>query len=314
MPPLDLAYRVGALEGTEAPLELYDRIGRETHDQIVSLLPAEWSWEGKRMLDFGCGAGRTVRHFFAEASHGGELWGADIDERSVAWLRENLSPPAQALVNDELPPIDRPDGSYDLIWAVSVFTHLTESWSAWLLEMHRLLDEGGLLVATFMGEQMSQWLAGEPWEENRVGMNVLHTWQSWEEGGPSVLHSEWWVREHWGRAFEVVEIDSRPSMEGQLASHSWAVLRKRPGNFTRAELERIDPAEEREVAALRHNLVQAQNEMVALRRAAQEEGPSYGALDARAVASASAKYEASLSWRVTRPLRAAGKLLRRSPG
>jgi SAM-dependent methyltransferase len=309
-PPLDLAYRVGALEGTDDPLELYERLGREIHEQICSLLPDGWDWDGKRSLDFGCGAGRTIRHFFEEAERG-EVWGCDIDRPSVEWVQENLSPPLHALLNDERPPIDRPDASYDLIWAVSVFTHLTDSWSEWLLEMHRLLDEGGILIATFMGGPMSEWLAGEAWDEDRIGMNVLHGWQSWDEGGPSVLHSSWWVREHWGRAFEVVEIDESPEMEGQLASHHWAVLRKRPGSFTTDDLERLDPGEPREIAALRHNLVQTQNEARVLKAAANGAG-EYGALDARAVARAAERYESTLSWRVTRPLRALRRLGRSS--
>ena len=37
-----------------------------------------------------------------------------------------------------------PDGAYDLVLAVSVFTHLTASWSAWLVELHRVLADGGL--------------------------------------------------------------------------------------------------------------------------------------------------------------------------
>jgi hypothetical protein len=32
-------------------------------------------------------------------------------------------------------------------------------------------------------------------------MNVLYHQRDWEIGGPAVLMSEWWVREHWGRAF-----------------------------------------------------------------------------------------------------------------
>ncbi len=48
------------------------------------------------------------------------------------------------------------DGSFDLIWAVSVFTHLAETWSAWLLELHRVLKPGGILLATFMGEGMDR--------------------------------------------------------------------------------------------------------------------------------------------------------------
>src|SRR3712207_8661275 len=39
--------------------------------------------------------------------------------------------------------------------------------------------------------------------EARIGMTVLGYGHPWEAGGPMVLHSEWWIRAHWGRAFEI---------------------------------------------------------------------------------------------------------------
>ena len=66
-------------QGWEASFtELYQRLGPETKDAIVDLLPDDWSWEGKRVLDFGSGPGRTLRNFLDEAETA-EVWGADID-------------------------------------------------------------------------------------------------------------------------------------------------------------------------------------------------------------------------------------------
>jgi hypothetical protein len=44
-------------------------------------------------------AGRTLRHFLAEAEVG-EFHGCDIDEPSIAWLEANLSPPFTVVVNE----------------------------------------------------------------------------------------------------------------------------------------------------------------------------------------------------------------------
>jgi SAM-dependent methyltransferase len=288
-------------------------LGRESRDQIVSMLPEGWIFEGKRVLDFGCGAGRTLRHFLQEAETA-EFWGCDIDDRSIGWLREHLSPPLHAFKNPPSPPIPRPNGYFDLVYAISVFTHLTDSWAEWLQELHRLLIDGGLLIATYMGEGMSERLLDEPWEEDRVGMNVVRSWQSWDEGGPWAFHSDWWIAAHWGRAFEILDVVHRPGMGGELGRHSWALLQKKPGKFTPSDLERLEPGEEREIEALRNNLRQLHADAakaVAVRDADADElrrqlDETSQRLDhaQQRLASTIEGYEGSASWRITKPLRA----------
>jgi hypothetical protein len=36
-----------------------------------------------------------------------------------------------------------------------VFTHITEHWSAWLLELRRVLKPDGLLLASFLDRKVS---------------------------------------------------------------------------------------------------------------------------------------------------------------
>lgn len=284
-PPFELASRVFHLDGWSDPTRAYEELGAQTRRALLELLPDDWSFEGRRVLDFGCGAGRTLRHFLDEAQTA-EIWGADIDAASIEWLQRELSPPLRAWRCPEGPPLGLEHGSFDLIWAISVFTHLTSTALPWLLELHRLLRPGGLLVATYMGRWNSEFAAGEPWAEDRTGMNVLRHYEGWDRGGPMVLMSDWWVREHWGRAFEILEVAP------QVQNMSWALMRRRDVALTVADLER--PGEDpREFLALRHNLRQAQREIDQL----------VGEREAGATAAAEV-YERSLSWRVTRPLRA----------
>lgn len=309
-PPLELAHRVGAIESSENPIELYDMLGRESRDQIVAMLPDDWDFNGKQVLDFGCGSGRTLRHFLDEAKSA-EFWGCDIDEPSIDWLREHLDPPIHAFKNAPIPPISRPNGFFDLVYAISVFTHLTDSWSEWLLDLHRVLRDDGLLIATYMGEGMSRRLADEPWDEDRVGMNVLRSWQPWDAGGPWVLHSDWWIRAHWGRAFEILDFVHRPRMGGELGRHSWVLMRRKRGKLTPSDLERFEPGEEREIKALRHNLRQLNHDaarVIAARDAEVDELRRHIGHTEQALERAIKGYEGSISWRVTKPLRTlAGK-------
>jgi len=54
-------------------------------------------------------------------------------------------------VIDAVPPLPFPDGTFDLIYAISVFTHITTHWAGWLLELHGLLRPEGVFIATFHG-------------------------------------------------------------------------------------------------------------------------------------------------------------------
>jgi SAM-dependent methyltransferase len=283
-PPLALANRVCSLENRGKPFAAYEKLGAEARAAITEMLPAGWSFDGKRVLDFGCGAGRTLRHFLTEAQ-AGDFWGSDIDAPSIAWLQQNLCPPLQAMQNSTDPPLGLEHGTFDLIWALSVFTHLTDNSLPWLAELHALLKPGGLLLATYMGRYNGELFTHEPWDENEVGMNVLRRrTQAWDAGGPVVLMSDWWVKAHWGRAFEFV---------GQAPVHgqTWTLLRKLDVQITADEL--AEPSNDpRELVALRRNLRQVEQDYE------------------RALAELRDEYELSISWRITRPLRTARTLAR----
>jgi SAM-dependent methyltransferase len=273
---------VGSQPGPKGSLAPFVEVGREVRAEIDRLLPSEWDWRGKRVLDFGCGVGRVLRHFAREADQA-QFVGCDIDRASIEWMQARLSPPFEVFVNDETPPLAQPDASFDLIYAVSVFTHISDEWSGWLLDLHRLLKPDGLLIASVLGNGMSEAVAAEPWDPDRIGMNVLGRSRPWSLGGPSVLISEWWLRAHWGRIFDVITYHqaSRPGQD-------FVLLRRLPVSATREDLERLEPDEPREIAALRHNIVQLHQESHAVRTSLEE----------------------SMSWRLTAPLRSAKRRLK----
>jgi SAM-dependent methyltransferase len=287
LPPEDLMRRVGWDVGSRRPAEVFEERGREQWGFIKSLLPVESSLQGKRILDFGCGVGRILRAAVA-AEPDGEFWGCDNHAPSVEWLREDLSARAHIFKTEDWPPMRQPDRHFDLIYAFSVFTHLVDAWSAWLLELHRVLAEDGILIATVTGPGHTVFVE-EPISEDIIGMNVLYPSASWDVGGPLIMHSEWWLRAHWGRAFEILELrHGDPSGPPPLFGQGVLVMRKRPGVFTTEELERPEPSEPREIAALRQNIVSLRRE----------------------VARHAALFE-TRSWRFTAPLRSATKVARK---
>jgi SAM-dependent methyltransferase len=70
----------------------------------------------------------------------------------VAWCDEHL--PFAAVARNELePPLPYDDASFDLVYAFSVITHLSEALQReWLREIRRVLKPGGLFLFSTLGE------------------------------------------------------------------------------------------------------------------------------------------------------------------
>jgi len=114
----------------------------------------------KRILDFGCAAGRMIRHLPAIAPNV-EFWGTDIGADQIQWCRDNLTPPINFAVTTTLPHLPFCDGFFDLIYCGSVFTHIEDIEQAWLLELGRILRPGGCLYLTIHDQHTISRLDGD---------------------------------------------------------------------------------------------------------------------------------------------------------
>jgi SAM-dependent methyltransferase len=103
--------------------------------------------ETAAILDFGCGCGRVTR--FWRGVTKARICGTDYNQQLIEWCQQNL-PFAAFGANQLTPPLTYHDREFDLIYAFSVFTHLTEDLQAsWMLELTRVLKpEGHLLLST----------------------------------------------------------------------------------------------------------------------------------------------------------------------
>jgi SAM-dependent methyltransferase len=222
IPPVDLIYRVVPAFGpadTDAARHTFDVAARSSVRYLELALAAvdRELTDFDRILDFGCGPGRIMRHLGPLAEHS-ELHGVDIDVEMVDWCAEHI-PFATFLAGPHEPPLPYADGSFDLIFNHSVFTHIDEDrQDLWLAELQRILAPGGLALLTIHSTRQWNAALGQieasgddpgPYRAGLEGHGILFiaddafigsSHPSWYH---STFHAAWYIEEHWSRYFVI---------------------------------------------------------------------------------------------------------------
>jgi SAM-dependent methyltransferase len=159
--------------------------------------------ELEAMLDFGCGCGRVLRNWHALGKTA--VHGSDRDERAIAWCRDNLRF-AAVETNGLEPPLAHRDGAFDLVYALSVLTHLTEELQlAWLAELRRVLRPDALLLLTTHGAAYEPRLEADERERFRAGELVVRRPEAVGTNLCTSFHPEAYVRSRLTDGFDVLE-------------------------------------------------------------------------------------------------------------
>jgi SAM-dependent methyltransferase len=144
--------------------ERYLAVGRDSIRKMKEILEASGFslGQGSRVLDFGCASGIMMRWLY-DFTRTGEVWGVDILGDYVVWCQQHLSPPFKFVTNTSYPHLPFEDHYFDLIYAGSVFTHISDLAEAWLLELKRILRPGGRLYVTVHDNTtIRKWLDRRP--------------------------------------------------------------------------------------------------------------------------------------------------------
>jgi SAM-dependent methyltransferase len=166
--------RLRVLVSGDADLQFFLRSGSEQVNFIRELLAEHGVRleELERVLDFGCGCGRLARWW--PERDGLELHGCDYNPELVEWCQANL-PFMVARVSGLEPPLPYPREGFDLIYALSVFTHLPEPMQrTWVAELRTALRPGGLLFFTVSGTAYLDRLSAEERRSFSTGNLVTH--------------------------------------------------------------------------------------------------------------------------------------------
>lgn len=99
------------------------------------------------ILDFGCGWGRFIRFFLKDVVPE-NIYGIDVDPEMVDICRQTVRYGNYSTVKPQ-PPAGFADNTFDVIYAYSVFSHLSEAVHIqWVEEFSKILKPGGVLIAT----------------------------------------------------------------------------------------------------------------------------------------------------------------------
>ncbi|MEP7061400.1 MAG: class I SAM-dependent methyltransferase [Betaproteobacteria bacterium] len=200
-------------------------------DRIVRKISGQSLWDFDNVLDWGVGCGRLARHFPVERRKA--LSGCDIDHDNVAWCAANLD---GHFVRSSLePPLPFAGDTFDVIYGVSVFTHLKEALQdRWLAELRRVTRVGGLVLATVHGETAVDFLRLPlaQYRELRAviarqGLVVSSANRQLDghverpEEYVNVFHHRDYVARRWSANFEVLHV-----IPGYLFTHDLVVMRR----------------------------------------------------------------------------------------
>jgi SAM-dependent methyltransferase len=196
IPPQELRHLVSG-DPNETKSSFFD-MGRHCAQRIVEALKKiEVEIDSfDAILDFGCGCGRTIRHFGTLKK--AKLYGTDYNPKLIDWCNRNL-PFGRFGMNQLHPPLVYSGKAFDLVYAFSVFTHLPESLQlSWMRELSRVLRPAGYLVISTLPLGM---LA----EGQRTGQLVVYNESKAGTNACLAYHAFAYVKGKLAKGFEIVE-------------------------------------------------------------------------------------------------------------
>ena len=227
LPPPKLRHRVGG----SFKAKTFLRIGRDCALAIRQAAQdaGQDLYGGRSVLDFSCGCGRVIRHFKDHPPQL-ELHGCDVDDNAISWCRGNLASFANFQRTGYEPPLPYPNGTFDTVYVISLFTHLDERLQfLWLAELRRVLAPRGLLIATIHGTFGQRYLPADDRSRLKQAGFYFQTGQTGAlklDGLPdyyqAAYHTEDYIRRKWIQGLDLVTFKER----GMNNDQDLVVLRK----------------------------------------------------------------------------------------
>lgn len=147
LPPAYLVY-----ESFQMDYAKYYHGGKTTAQWIADLISPHLMPGHHRILDWGCGPARVIRHLPQVLGDQHSYFGCDYNAATIKWCQEHI-PKVSFMLNQINPPLPYQKEFFNAVYGISIFTHLSEeNHHKWIQELHRILLPQGIALITMHGE------------------------------------------------------------------------------------------------------------------------------------------------------------------
>jgi SAM-dependent methyltransferase len=149
--------------------------GKEDAEDLIEIVRPYCNLTTGCILDWGCGPARLLRHLPALLGNQNEYYGTDYNRSTIAWCKANF-PTLHFALNSIYPPLSYPEDYFDLIYGISIFTHLSEeNHTAWAIELQQCVKPKGIIYITTHGDAFLERLTSDEQATYRSGNIVSRT-------------------------------------------------------------------------------------------------------------------------------------------
>jgi SAM-dependent methyltransferase len=167
-----------------------------------------------------------IRHLPSVMGSGCEFFGTDYNKRSIEWCTQNL--PGISFNNNSLEArLPYADNFFDVVYGISIFTHLSESMHfAWYNELSRVLKPGGLFFLTTQGDNFKCKLMEPELADYNKGQLIVRGKVKEGHRTFSAFHPKSFMLKLFANAEIVEHIETPPQSTQWIPQDIWMVRKR----------------------------------------------------------------------------------------
>jgi SAM-dependent methyltransferase len=178
------------------------------------------------ILDWGCGVSRILQPMSTIVGDQTKLFGCDINPEMILFDQKSYEHINYSVIN-YVPPTAFSSRFFDLVYGLSVFTHIESSLQeSWVREIHRILRSDGVFLFTTHGHRYYAQLT--PQEKQILIKNGMYT-RNYAQKGHRMM-TTYHVKDHFAQMlqpfFKVMEFYEGASNKEKAGGQDLWIVRK----------------------------------------------------------------------------------------
>ena len=200
----------------------YYNSGNNTAQILKRLFEKYINFQDTRVLDWGCGPSRVIRHF-SKLCPSSEFFGTDYNSNTINWNKANIKDVTFEL-NKLTPPTKFKSDFFNMIYGMSVFTHLSiENHRNWIDELYRISKNNAILILTTHGDVYRSKLMKSDRAKYDSGQLVVQAKTKEGHRTFAAYHPTETIKSLFADKFEVIEHISGKVENWGLSQDKWIV-------------------------------------------------------------------------------------------